>query len=167
MLRMGPPSDFDGARREHLPRELDAMWGDAPRSAVQNGERLMVLLYGPPGTGKTYAAAAFAHYLDERKFLYGWVSLFAGDDVPDDPFRVMFIDDIGREGKRVRPRLVHFLANALENGHVVIATTNQAVDPENKDLCALTRIYGEAMRSRLLGDSVIVEVNGKDRRLAT
>ncbi len=175
--KQSPPADVRHAGLDDTPGDLGdllrALGADA-KAARQASER--VFIYGPEGSGKSHAAAALMNAWTEAGQLCFWLDCF---DIPGSPMEadevletvaaapVLFIDDLGKEPAHIRPKMRKlFQARLTKANAVTVYTANLDIDPEDREDCALSELYGPSIRSRLIGSTTLVRYTGKDRRLA-
>lgn len=148
---------------------------DDPKSAVQLQQAY--LIYGPTGSGKSSACGALHAQLAAKKILVAWLDCA---QIPGDPrlaeplleemadYHIVILDDMGREPEHIRPKIGKLIfARHKRDARLDLITTNLTVNTESADNCDITRMYGEAVRSRLFGmcGRNVLCFNGQDRRL--
>ena len=144
---------------------------DETLANFESGSRSQLLIFGPEGTGKTTAAALAHAILQRHGYLVWWLSAQEFDPKVDTGIvssasqcKVLFVDDLGKEPPWARPSMANIVAARTLRPGLTVFTTNVAVNPDDPDVCGLTPLYGAAMRSRMVGDCLVVEYNGPDRR---
>jgi len=135
-----------------------------------------LFIYGGTGTGKTYAAviAAQIAIMKEKSVYFTGVPKLLDDLRPnaDEEIRhvtlqkcykadVLILDDIGHEksSQWVRERLYLIINERWNSGKITIFTSNFPV--EN-----LKESVSEAVYSRVRGDSLVVNLEGNDKRMS-
>jgi DNA replication protein DnaC len=167
------PRRFAGAELEHIPGDLVDKF-----EALADGQGMF--LFGPAGCGKSYAMAAFAKkyirdgiwpvvMINWERFLCGLRASFGSEPGRADRAiqsamgaAVLFIDDAMLTGGQESDFSLRTLYSIIDHRAEACLTTFFSANRQPDDLSAA---YDERIKSRVLGYSEVVRLQGRDRRL--
>ena len=156
--------------------EYSQMAKDAAKE-LEEGIRKWILFTGGTGVGKTFLTACICNYLIDLGSTVHFTSIFAIErrlwraEDKDEIYRslnsydILVIDDLGaeRDTEYINGIVYDVINMRYESDKPMIITTNipaaDLISPPNP---AKKRIY-----SRIAEKSVVIEMEGKDRRLST
>jgi len=172
MIHVLPPRRLRGAKISTLDEPLDG-WAQAMAEERITGNEASALLYGPEGAGKSYVAAAVANVLLEAGWQMAWLDCSVWPNTFDDSRELaddassvgaLVLDDLGREPKVMRNDVSRVIIHRFNRGLWTIYTTNLNVNEKDPEDCEIAKVYSRALRSRLLGQSDVILMDGRDRR---